>query len=442
MKRGLRILALAAALGVGAVGRAGAQALRTPLNASGSAYVQWTGLNQVWVRANQSNPGTAVNGTPKDWTADVGLRRTRVQVFGQVTPRVFFYSQIGMNNVNALSPGNGGNRKNQLFVHDAVVERRISAQNQLKVGAGLTILNGLSRFSQPAVASIATLDVPVFAQATVDQTDQFSRKFSVYARGQVAQLDYRVAFTTPFAYASSGSSPSLSEHASFDPRSATPQYQGLLIWNFAEREPHTTPYMAGTYLGTKRILNLEAGAIHQAKAMWSLNGSDTLEHAMTLASVALFAEQPYGTRHAAFSGYLGFFATDYGPGYQRNNGIMNPANASVNPSASLGGIGNAYPMFTTGTSWYLQAAWVSPERGEEAVRFQPYVSARRAKSDRLERPMWITHWGINFLEHGHQSKMSLDWGIRPVYSAATPAGLATATARRSEFTLQYQVFIL
>ncbi len=150
MKRGLRILALAAALGVGAVGRAGAQALRTPLNASGTAYVQWTGLNQVWVRANQSNPGTAVNGTPKDWTADIGLRRTRVQIFGQVTPRVFFYSQIGMNNVNALSPGNGGNRKNQLFVHDAVIERRFSGQDQLKVGAGLSILNGFSRFSQPA----------------------------------------------------------------------------------------------------------------------------------------------------------------------------------------------------------------------------------------------------------------------------------------------------
>jgi hypothetical protein len=309
------------------------------------------------------------------------------------------------------------------------------------VGAGLSILNGLSRFSQPAISSIATLDVPVFAQATVDQTDQFSRKFSVYARGQVAKLDYRVALTTPFAYASSGSASGLTEHASFDPRSATKQYQGLLIWNFAEREPHTTPYMAGTYLGTKRILNLEAGAIHQAKAMWSLNAADTLTHAMNLASVALFAEQPYGSRNAAFSGYLGWFATNYGPGYLRNNGIMNPSNGTKDASASLGGYGNAYPMFSTGTSWYLQGAWISPNRGVEVVRVQPYVSVRRMKSDRLERPMWITHLGFNLLENGHQSKLSLDWGTRPVYGEATPAGLATSTARRSEFTLQYQVFI-
>ena len=40
--------------------------------------------------------------------------------------------------------------------------------------------NGLSRFSQPSIGTIVTMDVPVFAQATVDQTDEFSRKLSVY----------------------------------------------------------------------------------------------------------------------------------------------------------------------------------------------------------------------------------------------------------------------
>jgi hypothetical protein len=174
-----------------------------------------------------------------------------------------------MNNVNALSPGNGGNRKNQFFIHDAVMERRLSAKNQLKVGGGLTILNGLSRFSQPSIGTIATLDVPVFAQATVDQTDQFSRKLSVYARGQIARLDYRVAVTTPFAYASSGASSELSAHSTFNPQAATKQLQGFFVWNFAEKEPHTTPYMTGTYVGSKRILNLELGATpHCTRWIW------------------------------------------------------------------------------------------------------------------------------------------------------------------------------
>jgi hypothetical protein len=418
------------------------QGLRAPLNASGSEYLQWTVLNQVWLRANQSNPGSTVNGTAKEWTTDIGLRRTRVQVFGQVAPRVFFYSQVGMNNVNALSPGNGGNRKNQFFIHDAVIERRFSAQNQLKVGGGLTILNGMSRFSQPAIGSIATLDVPVFAQATVDQTDQFSRKLSVYARGQVAKLDYRVAITTPFAFASSGTSPSLSEHASFNPLAATKQYQGFVIWNFAEWEPHTTPYMAGTYLGTKRILNLEAGFINQAQATWSLSGRDTLTHPIRFGSLAVFIEQPFGSKHAAVSGYLGYFRTNYGPGYVRTNGIMNPANGISDPSRSLGGFGNAYPMFSTGTSWYGQLAWLMPEQREDGIRLQAYGSARCASSLRFEQPMWITHLGFNLLERGHQSKLSIDWSTRPVYHSTSVEQSWTSTGRLSEFILQYQVFIL
>ncbi|MFZ9597537.1 MAG: hypothetical protein ACO28T_03965 [Schleiferiaceae bacterium] len=434
-------ITLAAAGVVFGFGLASGQGMRTSLNASGSEYLQWTWLNQVWVRADQSNPGSAVNATPKDWTTDIGLRRTRMQLFGQIAPRVFFYTQLGMNNVNALSPGNGGNRKNQFFIHDAVMERRLSAKNQLKVGGGLTILNGLSRFSQPSIGTIATLDVPVFAQATVDQTDQFSRKLSVYARGQIARLDYRVAVTTPFAYASSGAATGISAHSTFNPKAATKQFQGFFVWNFAEKEPHTTPYMTGTYLGTKRILNLELGAIHQANAMWSLQAGDTALHPLDLASIAVFAEQPYGSRRAAFSGYLGYFKTNYGPGYLRTNGIMNPANSSVNPAASLGGYGNAYPMFSTGSSWYGQAAWVSPDRGSERIRVQPYVSARVAHSDRLERPMWITNLGVNLLEQGHRSKLSLDWGTRPVYGGTTPDGLWQSTGRRNEFTLQYQVFI-
>jgi len=48
------------------------------------------------------------------------------------------------------------------------------------------------------------MDVPVFAQATVDQTDEFSRKLSVYARGQVGRLDYRLVLTDPFPVNTNG----------------------------------------------------------------------------------------------------------------------------------------------------------------------------------------------------------------------------------------------
>ncbi len=163
--------------------------MRLKLNEDGSHYLKWTFMNQVWIRYNDSNPGTTVMGEPADQTFDIGLRRTRIQFFGQLTDHVFFYTQFGQNNFNFLAgqnSNNNGNRKFQVFFHDALGEYKVWKDNdKLKLGGGLTITNGLSRFSQPSVSTIMTMDVPVFAQATVDQTDEFSRKLSIYARGQV-----------------------------------------------------------------------------------------------------------------------------------------------------------------------------------------------------------------------------------------------------------------
>ena len=86
--------------------------LKLNLNDTGSHYIKATFLNQVWLRYDQSNPGTRVLGEPKNETFDIGLRRTRFQLYGQMTDRVFFYFQFGQNNFNYLSQ-NAGNRKLQ-----------------------------------------------------------------------------------------------------------------------------------------------------------------------------------------------------------------------------------------------------------------------------------------------------------------------------------------
>src|SRR3990170_5139230 len=170
--------------------------MKLKLNEDGSHYLKWTFLNQVWLRYNESNPGTTVLEENANSTFDIGLRRTRIQCFGQVTDHVFFYTQFGQNNFNFLAgqnTANNGNRKFQVFFHDALGEYKVWKDNdKLKLGAGLTIANGLSRFSQPSIGTIMTMDVPVFAQATVDQTDQFSRKLAVYSRGQIGKINYRL----------------------------------------------------------------------------------------------------------------------------------------------------------------------------------------------------------------------------------------------------------
>src|SRR5688572_27271128 len=287
--------------------------MKLKLNEDGSNYLKWTFLNQIWLRYNDSNPGTTVMREPANQTFDIGLRRTRIQFFGQLTDHVFFYTQFGQNNFNYLAgqnSNNNGNRKFQAFFHDALGEYKVWKDNdKLKLGGGLTITNGLSRFSQPSVSTIMTMDVPVFAQATVDQTDEFSRKLSAYARGQLGKLDYRIVLSDPFPVITNGQLPTpLSGNATFSQRGHEKQYQGMFIYNFFDTEPHTTPYMTGTYLGKKRILNLEAGFINQGKATWSKEGTDTTYHNMNLLSAAVFYDAPVNQeKGTALNAYVGYY---------------------------------------------------------------------------------------------------------------------------------------
>ena len=182
--------------------------------------------------------------------------------------QLFLYFQFGQNNFNAQTNLNG-NRKLATFFHDALCEYRVSKNNELKLGAGLTIANGLSRFAQPSIGTIMTMDVPVFAQTTVDQTDNFSRKLSLFARGQVGKFDYRLVLSEPFPVQSNGASTgAIGTNAGFSPIGHHWQQQAYLIYQFFDHEGHLTPYMTGTYLGQKKVFNLAAGVIYQKKAVY------------------------------------------------------------------------------------------------------------------------------------------------------------------------------
>ena len=416
--------------------------LKYNLSQDGTKYIKATFLNQAWVRWNESNPGSTVNGAAKDNTLDIGLRRTRMQLYGQLTDHVFFYMQYGMNNFNFLAQ-NAGNRKLSAFFHDALGEYKVFKKNDvLKIGGGLTIASGLSRFTQPSVSTIITTDVPVFLQATVDQTDEFARKLSVYARGQVGKFDYRVVLSDPFPIQTNGAAvPVIGKHATFTPYGHSKQMQGFFMYNFFDKEPHVTPYMTGTYLGDKKILNLEAGAIYQKHATWRTNAAnDTVYDNMMLWSVAAFLDMPVNNNKYAISAYAGYFGTDYGMNYIRNNGIMNPANGNSNPSL-FNGAGNAYPMFGTGNSIYTQVGFRLPNdlfKGNGTL--MPYVSYRMSNYNRLKDPVNIFDAGINWLINKHSSKLSLNYQLRPVFTQQTN-GDVTHSSNAGSAWLQYQVAI-
>ena len=439
--------------------------LKWNLSPDGNRYWKVTFLNQTWLRFNQSNPGTLVLGEKQDNTFDIGLRRTRIQMYGKVAPRTFLYFQFGQNNFNFLS-ANAGNRKLQPFFHDAVAEFEVfENKNWLKLGSGLTMVNGLSRFSQPSIGTIMTMDVPVFAQATVDQTDEFSRKLSVYARGQAGHWDYRFAYSDPFPLSSNGTTVTTTAPsktiATFANAKHRQQLQGYLMYQFFEQESHITPgYMTGTYLGKKKIFNIAGGIISQQNAMWRQGDSlvvsgkkqaDTAFSPMNLWCVESFLDLPLNQeKGTAISAYIGYFNFDYGPGYLRFNGIMNPANGSSYSGARTGTIntggayGNAYPMFGTGSAVYAQIGYLCPANmlGEGVGTLMPYVSFTNGNYARLDKPAQIYNAGVNWLLSGHKSKITLNYENRPAYIPTDAAGTGYQfDSRKSAFIIQYQVFI-
>ncbi|MCE6988313.1 hypothetical protein [Dyadobacter sp. CY323] len=429
--------------------------IRYNLNESGSHYVKATFTNQVWLRWNDSNPGTTVFGDPKSNTFDIGLRRTRMQLFGQITDRIFFYTQFGMNNFNKVSAspayntaGTPSNRKVAAFFHDALGEYEIQRKGTsfIRFGGGLTIVNGLSRFSQPSISTIMTMDVPVFAQATVDQTDQFARKLSVYSRGQVGKLNYRVAVADPFPVETNGAAPpAIGVNSTFSQRKHHKQFEALLIYNLFDTEDNTTPgYLTGTYLGKRKVLNIEAGINSRKDATWRKEAVDTLYSNMNLWSVAAYMDMPVNKdKGTAVSAYLGYFQTDYGKGYLRYNGIMNPATATTQPISSVGGTqGNAFPMFGTGSVVCAQAGYKLKEGllGSQGT-LMPFASLQYADYERLNDGMSVYNLGINWLIKGNNGKMTLNYENRPVYGNAADANQLDANGRRGSLTLQYQISI-
>jgi hypothetical protein len=432
-----------------AMAQADNEALKFKLNESGTHYFQATLLNQVWLRSTENNPGTTVEGNLESQSTDIGLRRTRMQLFGQITDRTFIYFQFGQNNFNAQY-NSTSNRKIAPFFHDALGEYRISDKNQLKVGGGLSIISGLSRFSQPSIGTITTMDVPVFAQTTVDQIDQFSRKLSVYARGQIGHWDYRYILSDPFPITSNGQTPpALAPVSNFALKGHNLQHQAYLIYQFFDQEAHTTPYMTGSYLGTKKIVNIAGGFIYQKDAMWNKAAAspDTTYQNMAHWAIESFVDIPLNKeKHSALNAYICYFNTNYGTNYLRYNGVMNPANGttatSVNSISGQGPVyGNSYPMFGTGSVVYTQIGYLLPSKNATmSNRWMPYASATLASYDKLNGFSNNTfNAGINYYIQGNKSKLSLDFQNRPSFQVNQ--GELVKGQRLNSVTLQFQLFI-
>ncbi|MEM9731787.1 MAG: hypothetical protein AAF997_24640, partial [Myxococcota bacterium] len=188
-------------VGVGLVGKDGkARKLQFSLNDDGTLYFRLAMWLQVWARAIQLNPGTTILDNPDTpelegqdaWYGDVGIRRARVLMFGQIFPRVFLLMHFGINNQTFRNA-----RKPQLYFHDLWAEFDVW-KDFIDIGAGLLYWNGVSRMTSASTITFMSLDAPIVNWPTIERTDQFARQLGFYAKGNIFGLDYRVAVVRPF----------------------------------------------------------------------------------------------------------------------------------------------------------------------------------------------------------------------------------------------------
>jgi hypothetical protein len=436
--------------------------LKIYMSDDSTRYIKGTGLAQIWVRYNMNNPGSTINGTPRPDGVDIGLRRVRYQVLAQLSKRVFFYTQFGINSSNSI-----GSRKPQLFFHDVTGEYNVF-KNYFVLGAGLSGWNGTARYTSSAVGSILGMDLPTIQETTNDVTDQFVRKLGIYAKGKIGGLDYRFSVSNPYPIQNSTTvpggaaiatlptvpstlAPISTQRAAFNEayystRAPEMQYQGYVMWQFLDKESNQVPYNAGSYLGKKRVLNLGGGFSYQQNAMvYRPSASDTAMRytpSLQFGADIFFDSYLNKENQNAVTAYVSYLHYDFGPNYIRTAAAMNTANGVAGTSASFNGAGNAMPLIGTGNVMYAQAAYLFKKDllGTHGT-LQPYVSGFYANYTKLKDPVLVYDFGINWIISGQNSKISLDYQSRPIfYQDATTGDITeTKSARRGQVVLQYQI---
>lgn len=412
--------------------------LKFSLNDSGSNYVKFTFLNQVWLRYNESNPGTLINDNVKNNTWDIGLRRTRIQVFGQISDRIFVYTQFGQNNLSSISP-----RKQGLFFLDAVGEFKIKNE-LLSIGTGLTGWNGVSRYAAPGISSILSMDAPLYQQTTNDVSDQFLRKLSVYAKGKIGKLDYRVVVSDPMSIQNSNiQSNTIDKNSLFSSEPPNPQFHGYFMYQFLDQESNLIAYNQGSYLGKKEVLNIGAGFLVQKDAMWHLseNNQDTINTNLLLLAVDFYYDKPLSKeKGTSITTYLCFSYNDFGINYVRNLGVMNPGN-NTDQNASFNGSGNAFPMIGTGNTLYGQIGYhFKDDLLSDLGTLQPYFAVQYSNFKLLNEPMLLFESGLNYLIDGNKAKLTLNYQNRPVFKVNS-IGQNNVAERKAMWVLQFQFLI-
>ena len=111
------------------------------------------------------------------------------------------------------------------------------------------------------------------------------------------------------------------------------------MYQFLDQESNAGAGTVGSYLGRKRVFNIGGGVLYQPQGVWhTTQAGDTVRQAIKLFAVDVYYDAPLdAAKGTALTAYAGYFHYDFGPGYLRSNGVMNPANGVRASQASFNG---------------------------------------------------------------------------------------------------------
>ncbi|MDO6431149.1 hypothetical protein Q4E93_11150 [Flavitalea sp. BT771] len=446
------------------------------LDSTGKKYIRFLIWSDFMARYTDLNPGTAVNGIPRKNMFDFSVRQFRFAVYTQLSPRYLILATVGMDNQTfssggAAGGGNTGNggpgfagtlgKKPSIYVHELWNEFTVVPDNDfttrkpnfvsLYIGTGLHYWVGISRMSSLSSFNFLAIDAPLYNWPLIDNSDQLGRQVGVYIKGKIGPVPYRWAINKPFTVvnppiAYPANSPEMN-YAVDNNAEGKLSTTGYASWDIFEQENSLVPYTTGTYVGTRKVLNIGAGYYYSADGTSTqadnTSSSPLIKHDIAIWATDLFADIPFGgaRKNWAITGYTVYYHDDFGPNYLRNGSIINenvgPAKGYAG-AVSQAGFGNLAPIIGTGSSWFTQAGLLLPKTllRTDAVRLQPFAEYSFQQFDRYGSAKF-TWWsaGGNIYLDGHHARISIKYQTRPIVVDHRQAD------SKGTFVLSTQVFL-
>lgn len=387
--------------------------LTVKLTEDGGKYIRFILCGQMWLQSkNLSEPQESLIIRPQ-------IRRARVLMFSQISPRFMIMSHFGINSEfsDGLHPLGESNDVN-LFFHDFWAQYKIAGDHY--AGIGLHYWNGLSRLSSQSILNLVTLDAPIFNWAQLGLSDQFARHLGVFAKGHQGRFNYRVSINDALLNTLETPVMPTANETLYGGRSRALEegldmnrlvIQGYFHWEFLDRENHSLPYFVGSYLGNKELLNVGAGFFYHKGGTYRENEPSNPEYFdVNHFAADIFYEKPLH-KNSMLSLLLTYYNYNFGPDYVKR---------AANPGS----------LVATGDVVYGQAGFLLPSQ-QQFNRWMPYVSYAIGNADAHNSTSNLFKTGINFFMNGHHSKFTLE------YQQST-----TAIGSKAQFiTFQSHIFL-